>query len=79
MFSMYNDQRIIYREYIQNAYDAINRAVKEGILPQMKDGIVDVRIDGDAQRIIIRDNGLALNQMKSLKSCSTLQIHVKTA
>ncbi len=60
MFSMYNDQRIIYREYIQNAYDAINRAVKEGILPQMKDGIVDVRIDSDAQRIIIRDNGVGI-------------------
>ena len=60
MFSMYNDQRIIYREYIQNAYDAINRAVKEGILPQMKDGIVDVRIDSDAQRIVIRDNGVGI-------------------
>lgn len=60
MFSMYNDQRIIYREYIQNAYDAINRAVKEGILPQMKDGIVDVRIDSDAQHIIIRDNGIGI-------------------
>ena len=60
MFSMYNDQRIIYREYIQNAYDAINRAVKEGILSQMKDGIVDVRIDSDAQRIIIRDNGIGI-------------------
>lgn len=60
MFSMYNDQRIIYREYIQNAYDAINRAVDEGILPQMKDGIVDVRIDSDSQRIIIRDNGIGI-------------------
>ncbi len=60
MFSMYNDQRIIYREYIQNAYDAINRAVEEGVLSQMKDGIVDVRIDSDAQRIIIRDNGIGI-------------------
>lgn len=60
MFSMYNDQRIIYREYIQNAYDAINLAVQEGILPQLKDGIVDVRIDSEAQRIIIRDNGIGI-------------------
>lgn len=60
MFSMYNDQRIIYREYIQNAYDAINKAVKEGILPNMKDGIVDVRINSDAQRITIRDNGIGI-------------------
>lgn len=60
MFSMYNDQRIIYREYIQNAYDSISKAVKEGILPKMKDGIVDVRIDSDAQRIVIRDNGIGI-------------------
>lgn len=60
MFSMYNDQRIIYREYIQNAYDAINKAVSEGILQKMKDGIVDVRIDSEAQRITIRDNGIGI-------------------
>lgn len=60
MFSMYNDQRIIYREYIQNAYDSISKAVKEGVLPKMKDGIVDVRIDSDAQRIVIRDNGIGI-------------------
>ncbi|MCD8296384.1 MAG: ATP-binding protein [Prevotella sp.] len=60
MFSMYNDQRIIYREYIQNAYDAINSAVKEGILSQIKDGVVDVRINKDAQQIIIRDNGIGI-------------------
>ncbi|MCM1139794.1 MAG: ATP-binding protein [Muribaculum sp.] len=60
MFSMYNDQRIIYREYIQNAYDAINRAVKQGILSKIKDGIVDVRIDAEAQRISIRDNGIGI-------------------
>lgn len=60
MFSMYNDQRIIYREYIQNAYDAIHNAVKEGILSQMKDGIVDVRIDNTTKRIVIRDNGIGI-------------------
>lgn len=60
MFSMYNDQRIIYREYIQNAYDAINKAVKDGIIPKMKDGIVDVRIDSESQRIVIRDNGIGI-------------------
>lgn len=60
MFSMYNDQRIIYREYIQNSYDAISKAVKEGILPQMKDGIVDIKIDSEAQTITIRDNGIGI-------------------
>ena len=60
MFSMYNDQRIIYREYIQNAYDSISRAVQEGILSEMKDGVVDINIDRNAQRITIRDNGIGI-------------------
>lgn len=60
MFSMYNDQRIIYREYIQNAYDAINRAVQEGVLEKVKDGIVHVKIDNENQKIIIRDNGIGI-------------------
>lgn len=60
MFSLYNDQRIIYREYIQNSYDSINRAVKEGVLSQVKDGVVQVNIDAAAQRIVIRDNGVGI-------------------
>jgi molecular chaperone HtpG len=60
MFSMYNDQRVIYREYIQNAFDAIYKAVEKGVLPQLKDGIVDVHIDSNAQRIVIRDNGIGI-------------------
>lgn len=60
MFSMYNDQRIIYREYVQNAYDAINRAAQDGILEKVKDGIVHIKIDSKKQKITIRDNGIGI-------------------
>ncbi|MCM1168515.1 MAG: ATP-binding protein [Bacteroides sp.] len=60
MFSMYNDQRIIYREYIQNAYDAISKAVRENVLSQRKDGIVNIRIDSQKQSIVIHDNGIGI-------------------
>lgn len=60
MFSLYNDQRIIYREYIQNSFDAIRRASIEGVLNQIKDGVVDIKIDADSQRIVIRDNGIGI-------------------
>jgi molecular chaperone HtpG len=60
MFSMYNDQRIIYREYIQNAYDAINRAVKDGILQTVKDGFVQVKIDEYNRNVTITDNGCGI-------------------
>lgn len=60
MFSLYNDQRIIYREYIQNSFDAIRRAAAEGVLHQAKDGVVDIKIDSDSRRIVIRDNGIGI-------------------
>ena len=44
MFSMYSDARIIYREYVQNAFDSINKAVLQGLLSQTKDGFVDIEI-----------------------------------
>ena len=39
MFSMYPDAKIIYREYVQNAFDSINSAVEQKILNKTKDGI----------------------------------------
>ncbi|GHT19752.1 hypothetical protein AGMMS4957_04740 [Bacteroidia bacterium] len=61
MFSMYPDAKIIYREYIQNARDAINAAVKAGVLEQFKDGHICVEI-GDHRKIIqISDNGIGIS------------------
>ncbi|MCD7935500.1 MAG: ATP-binding protein [Tannerellaceae bacterium] len=57
MFSMYPDARIIYREYIQNACDAINEAVEKGVLSQYKDGHITVNIDANRKEIQIMDNG----------------------
>ena len=41
---MYSDSRVIYREYIQNACDQIDLAVKKGILLQ-KEGQVDMIVN----------------------------------
>ena len=62
LFSMYPDPKIIYREYIQNAFDAISKAVQEGILEQTKDGLIDIKISGSSQSIIIRDNGCGISR-----------------
>ena len=45
MFSMYPDAKMIYREYIQNAYDAIIEANRQGVLSQIKDGQVSVVVN----------------------------------
>lgn len=61
MFSMYSDSLIIYREYVQNAFDAIVEAKRQGILSSIKDGQVSITIDPISRRIQILDNGLGIN------------------
>ena len=61
MFSMYPDAKIIYREYVQNAFDSINAAVEQNILNKTKDGIVSIKIDPSSRNIVIRDNGYIEN------------------
>lgn len=41
---MYSDSKVIYREYIQNACDQIDLAMKLGIL-EADEGSVDIFID----------------------------------
>lgn len=60
MFSLYADARTIYREYVQNALDSINVAVKQRILTQLKDGVVNINIDKTRKTIVIRDNGTGI-------------------
>ena len=52
---MYSDSRVIYREYIQNACDQIDLAIKLGILEQ-REGQVDIFIDNSKRYISILDN-----------------------
>lgn len=65
MLQLYSNPRCIYREYIQNALDSINEAVKEGILKQRKDGLVSINIvDHD---ITILDNGTGIRTQNAPK------------
>lgn len=52
---MYSDSRVIYREYIQNACDQIDLAVKMNILAQ-GEGQVDIYVDNSKRYISILDN-----------------------
>ena len=55
--AMYVDPITIYREYVQNAADAVDVARSEGILAPGQPGQVDISIDGQARSVRIRDNG----------------------
>lgn len=61
MFSIYSEQRTIYREYVQNALDSINKAVEGHILNAHKDGRVEININSSKKIVTIRDNGTGVN------------------
>ncbi|MGE0086259.1 MAG: ATP-binding protein [Desulfococcaceae bacterium] len=58
---MYADNRIIFREYIQNSADAIDKAVAEGVINSREEGRIDIAIDSDKRQILIRDNGIGIS------------------
>lgn len=58
--SLYVDPLSAYREYIQNAADAIDDARGDGSLSPSERGRIDIFIDAAARSVRIRDNGTGL-------------------
>lgn len=58
--AMYTDPLSIYREYVQNSADAIQDARWSGPLTPTDAGRVDITIDYDDRRVVIRDNGTGI-------------------
>lgn len=56
---MYQDSRVIYREYIQNACDQIDKAEREGLLLQ-SEGHIHIWLDPDKRIISIEDNATGI-------------------
>lgn len=56
---MYSDNRIVYREYIQNASDSIDRAIHKGTLTK-DEARIDIAVNGNRREIRIRDNGIGI-------------------
>lgn len=58
--AMYVDPLTIYREYVQNAADAIDEARAKGWLSADEPGAVTIRLDPDTRSVLIRDNGAGI-------------------
>lgn len=48
---MYEDSRFIYREYIQNAADQIDKAIKEGLIKK-EEGEIHININKQQKRLL---------------------------
>lgn len=60
--SMYASALPIYREYVQNAADAIDEARLQGVLGPDEPGRVDITIDHEQRLVRIKDNGVGLGE-----------------
>ena len=58
---MYEDCRFIYREYIQNAADQIDKAVVQGLIKKGEEQIM-VQIDPEKRRIVVEDNATGIDK-----------------
>lgn len=63
---MYADSKVIYREYIQNACDQIDKAIKLGIIDK-EEASIDILINEKDRYICIKDNatGIKKEQFKT--------------
>ena len=60
---MYEDCRFIYREYVQNAADQVDKAVEEGLFNKGEEHI-QIVIDPDGRNIIVEDNATGISESK---------------
>ncbi len=68
---MYQDSRIIYREYIQNACDQIDKAIQQGILIKGEEEIW-IDLDPEKRTITITDNATGIGKNDFRRTLSNI-------
>lgn len=65
---MYEDSRFIYREYIQNGADQIDKALENGLFDSLRDGKIEININPTIENISIYDNatGIKSNEVEPI-------------
>ena len=66
--SMYDDPRFVYREYIQNSADAIDKARQLGLVT---DGNIYISIRPEKRRIEIEDDAIGIEKDKVVEVSKT--------
>lgn len=69
---MYKDSRVIFREYIQNACDQIDKAVEQGILESRQDGEIKIYITPKTRTISVEDNATGIPAAKFISTLASI-------
>ncbi|MHB1101833.1 MAG: ATP-binding protein [Devosia sp.] len=75
--AMYVDPMSVYREYIQNAADAVDDARRSGMLGPDEPGRVDIELDPVARSVSIRDNGAGIAWSKFVRRLTAVGASAK--
>jgi Histidine kinase-, DNA gyrase B-, and HSP90-like ATPase len=68
---MYGESRNAIREYVQNSFDAIQRARELGLLTR-KDGKIEVTLTADGSGLSIRDNGVGISAKSAVDTLTSV-------
>ena len=60
MGELYENAMVVYREYLQNACDAVEQALQEGLIPNRRQANIAVTIDEYNRAITIEDIGIGI-------------------
>lgn len=69
---MYQDSKVSYREYIQNACDQIDKAVEMGILSSIQEGKIEIWLDDKTRTISVEDNATGIPQADFEKTLANI-------
>ena len=75
--AMYVDPMTIYREYLQNAADAIDAAKRDSLLSSDIRGRVDIFIDAETRTVRIRDNGSGIPSKEFVRRLTSIGASAK--
>jgi len=75
--AMYENPLFVYREYIQNSVDQIDKGIELGFLKSREDGDISISIDKFSGIISIKDNGTGISEKEVLEVLGNIALSTK--
>ena len=69
--AMYENSYTVYREYIQNSADSIDKAIDSGIITA-SEATIDIEIEYTKRKITINDNAMGIPKDEFYKKLSDI-------